>query len=71
MFAGRYQQEWGRAKGEGEGRLIWLKYFMHKYENRIMKPVEIILWCVGEDEREDWGGDFDQDVLYACVEVAK
>jgi hypothetical protein len=33
----------GRVNGEGERGLIWLMYFLYVYENRTMKPVEIIL----------------------------
>jgi hypothetical protein len=32
-----------RVKGEGEGGLIWWVYFVYVYENRTMKPVEIVL----------------------------
>jgi hypothetical protein len=37
----------GRVSGEGEGRQIWLMFFVFVYENRIMKLVEIVLR--GED----------------------
>jgi hypothetical protein len=33
----------GREKAKGEGRLIWWVYFEFVYENRTMKPVEIVL----------------------------
>jgi hypothetical protein len=32
-----------RANREGEGRQIWRMHFASIYENRAMKPVEIIL----------------------------
>jgi hypothetical protein len=31
------------VNGEGEGERIWLMYLMYFYENRMMKPVEIVL----------------------------
>jgi hypothetical protein len=33
----------GRAKGEGDGGVMRLKYFLCMCENRIMKPIEICL----------------------------
>jgi hypothetical protein len=33
----------GRAKGEGKGEQMWWKYFVFIYENRTMKPAEIVL----------------------------
>jgi hypothetical protein len=35
---------------------IWLMYFIYLYENRTMKPVEIILSRREEDEGEWWWG---------------
>jgi hypothetical protein len=34
---------WWGVNGEGEGERIWLMYLMYFYENRMMKPVEIVL----------------------------
>jgi hypothetical protein len=43
-FGGECHQEAGRAKGEGEGGWqIWSKHFIPVYENRIVKPVGIVL----------------------------
>jgi hypothetical protein len=33
----------GARKGESKGKQIWLMYFIYMYENRTMKPVEIVL----------------------------
>jgi hypothetical protein len=33
----------GRVNREGEGRLIWLVYFINLYDNRAMTPAEIVL----------------------------
>jgi hypothetical protein len=38
-----------RVDGEGEGGQIWSMYFVYIYENRMMKPLEIVLG------REQWG----------------
>jgi hypothetical protein len=32
-----------RAQGKGKGGQIWWVYFLFIYENRIIKPVEIVL----------------------------
>jgi hypothetical protein len=47
----------GRAKGEGEGGLIQWMHFEFVYENRTMKPVEIVLrrWGWGWRENDGWG----------------
>jgi hypothetical protein len=33
----------GRINRVGEGGQIWQMYFIHEYENRTMKSVEIVL----------------------------
>jgi hypothetical protein len=60
----------GREKGKGEGEWVWSKYFISMYENRTMKPVEIVLRRGSEKER-DRGCEFDWGTLYACVEVSQ
>jgi hypothetical protein len=40
--------------GEGEGGWIW--YFIHLYEDRMMKPIKIVLSRWEEDEGERWSG---------------
>jgi hypothetical protein len=35
--------EMPRINGEGEGGRVRLVYFVYMYENRIIKPVEIVL----------------------------
>jgi hypothetical protein len=36
-----------KAYGKGEGVRMWWKYFVFIYENRTMKPIEIVLGGVG------------------------
>jgi hypothetical protein len=39
----------GKGKQNGWGEGIWLIYFIYMYENRTMKPVEIVL----REERDE------------------
>jgi hypothetical protein len=43
LSMGRYQWEGERAQGKGKGGWIWSKYVVFMYENRKVKPVEIVL----------------------------
>jgi hypothetical protein len=40
----------GKGEWWGKGGRIWSIYFIYLYENRTMKPVEIVLSCGEEDE---------------------
>jgi hypothetical protein len=43
-----------RVQGKGEGGQIWWQYFIFIYENRTMKPLEIVLRPERRDKRERW-----------------
>jgi hypothetical protein len=55
------------SSGKGKGGGIWFKYFIPMYENRTMK-----LGVEGEREGVGKrGGEFNQDLMYACVDVSQ
>jgi hypothetical protein len=41
------------------------------YENRIMKPPNIVVKGRGEIRKSNRGGEFDQSTLYACTEISQ
>jgi hypothetical protein len=60
------------VKGESEGGQLCLKYFVHMYENRIMKPIKIsVKGGRGGTRKSNRRDEFDQSTLYACMETSK
>jgi hypothetical protein len=57
-----------RVNGEGEGGWIWCMFFVFVYENRTMKPIEIVLRKGRSgDEGEWWGVNLIKiDCKYIC-----
>jgi hypothetical protein len=47
--------EEGRINGEDDGGKTWWMYFVHGYENRTIKPVEIVLRRGAEMKKNDGG----------------
>jgi hypothetical protein len=43
----------GRVNGKGEEGQTWWKYFVHMYESRAMKPVEIVRGNRGRWDEEE------------------
>jgi hypothetical protein len=43
-----------KTQGKGEGGRIWWMYFVFMYENRTMKPVEIVLRGGKGNKGERW-----------------
>jgi hypothetical protein len=45
------------TSGRGGHKRIWWTYLVFIYENRRMKPVDIVLGRRWEEEREQWRGE--------------
>jgi hypothetical protein len=73
----------GEKNGKGEGGRIWSKYFVYKvqnticiqivfylYDNRIIKPVEIVLRSGRREEDNDGRGESDRGTLSAHTEMS-
>jgi hypothetical protein len=48
---------------------VCIYIYIYIYENRIIKPVKIILKGGKGMRKGNRGGEFDQSTLYACMEI--